>query len=259
MKRSKFEKRYSLLGATLLVITVVAAWGTLIWNAKPEETPELKTHVPLVRYHGYKLNPASIAKAKQFTVLVSVEGFAGHSRGTGVLLDSHHVLTCSHVARHRNGELWVYFYPSNAYSVAKVVYDDFENDLAVLELTDGAVDLQVKPTFQEKYTIGEPITIIGNILGSMKWFVGYGIIGGTTGHFLLTDGLVLGGDSGGPWINEKGEIVAISDFGYEEEGRPIGINGGVSAKTVNETLKKWRLFEALDNLQGETTTVSRKI
>lgn len=134
--------------------------------------------------------------------------------------------------------------------MAKVVFDDYSNDLAVLELTDGAFYMPYRPTFQEKYVVGEPITIIGNILGSMRWFVGYGIISGDMDDkFLLTDGLVLGGDSGGPWINEKGEIVAISDFGFEENGQPLGINGGVSAKRVRETLGKWR--SSLDNLQGE--------
>lgn len=259
MKKSLVEKRFNIVLSIIFVLAVSAAWGLLIYNARGEKAPELEATAPRKQYHGFKLNRAAIARAKQFTVLIANEGFGSKSRGTGILIDNTHVLTCSHVSRHQNSEIWVYFYPSNFYSVATRVYDDPANDLAILELTDGAVDLRVKPVFQEKYAIGEPITIIGNILGAMQWFVGYGIVGGTTGHFLLTDGLVLGGDSGGPWINEAGEVVAISDFSYEEEdGRPMGINGGISAKTVNEVLFRWRLISSLDHLQGESTA-SRKI
>ena len=52
--------------------------------------------VPTTRYTGYHYNHAAIERAKQFTVLISNEGFGGVDRGTGILVDARHVLTCAH-------------------------------------------------------------------------------------------------------------------------------------------------------------------
>lgn len=194
---------------------------------------------PSVRPHSFTLNHRAIEHAKRFTVLISAEGFGGIERGTGVLIDPTHVLTCYHVAA-AQGELWVYPYPGDRVIKARPVYGDRSVDLAILELPY-AVNMSSYAVFNAEIMDGEPITIIGNILGGMKWFVGYGIIGTTMGPYLLTDGLVLGGDSGGPWIDTAGRVVAISDFGFVgRNGTPLGLNGGVSAATIEAFLKAWK-------------------
>lgn len=210
-----------------------------------------KPHVtaPRTRQHGYLINHAAIQRAKLFTVLISAEGFGGIERGTGVLIDPTHILTCAHVAVNENDETWVYFYPGYLSARAHVVYADQSKDLAIMEI-DIPVHGAPVPVFQEKYFDGQPITIIGNILGSMKWFVGYGIISGENARDLYTDGLVKGGDSGGPWINDSGEIVALTDWGLESRGKDTGISGGISAKTINVFLKAWKTPFDLGALLG---------
>lgn len=216
------------------IIRVIAILALLVAAIAPNvsKPPKITAKAPRTRYHGYELNHAAIQKAKKFTVLISAEGFGPRSRGTGVLLDETHVLTCAHVAEQDGNELWVYIYPGYEVDRAKVLYMDRGKDLAILELQI-PVSGGEYPTFTTAVYDGEPITIIGNILGGMQWFVSYGIISGRTDRDLLTDGLVLGGDSGGPWIDEAGRIVAISDWGLTENGHAIGINGGISAETIH--------------------------
>lgn len=195
--------------------------------------PKPRVTAPTTHYNGYELNRKAINKAKTFTVLITAEGFGNIERGTGVLIDSMTVLTCAHVAAAENEELWVIPYPGNEIYHAKVKRTDEGKDLALLTL-DRPIAKVAYPIFQDMYYDGEPITIIGNTLGAMKWFVSSGIISGDNARDLYTDGLVLGGNSGGPWINEQGEIVALSDWGMEINGKPIGINGGIKAKTIHE-------------------------
>jgi S1-C subfamily serine protease len=226
------------------VIVVLVAVGLV---AGHKHTPKPSVKAPTTRYHGYALNREAIQRAKQFTVLISNEGFGGIKRGTGVLLDSTHVLTCAHVEAEG---AWIYPYPGREVVYAKVIRMDQQHDLAIL-LLDRPVVIDHYATFQDQTYDGEPITIIGNALGGMKWFVSYGIISGSERFYLLTDGLVLGGNSGGPWINEYGQVVAISDWALQSSThQPLGINGGVSAATIHAFFDQPSGAEMLMRLLG---------
>jgi S1-C subfamily serine protease len=213
--------------------------------------PKPKAKAPITRYHGYELNHAAIERAKKFTVLISAEGFGGLWRGSGVLIDPIHILTCYHIAAEPNEEFWVYTHPGRVVYRAKPIYGDQRVDLAIMQLdrpvtgtsfpTFAPRHFNGEPVFQERHYDGEPITIIGNIEGAMKWFVSYGIVSGENSYDLYTDGLVLGGDSGGPWVNERGEVVALTSWGlHDAKDRPTGISGGTSAKTIHKFLKDWK-------------------
>jgi len=235
-------------GATIVLTFLLSYIGTLsLYHRLHLRVARVKA--PTTHYHGYDLNKRAIRRMKTLTVLISAEGFGGISRGTGVLIDSRHVLTCAHVANHHNDEMRVFLYPGYISAVAKTVYQDQSKDLAILEL-DVSAKAPYWPTFEPNVWDGEPITIIGNALGSMKWFVAYGIISGGDKRDLYTDGLVLGGDSGGPWINEKGKIVAISDWGLGRRGEETGISGGVAAKTILQFLEDWKHPSLLQRLFG---------
>lgn len=186
---------------------------------------------PAVRVHGYKLHKKAIDHAKKFTVLISREGFGSVGRGTGVLLESRTVLTCAHLVESWEDDLRVYLYDGTVVKASPVVVDK-SVDLAILTL-ERAVPVQAHPRFAKKVSQGEPLTIIGNTMGAMQWFVSYGVLSGDYGNFYLTDGLIRGGNSGGPWINEAGEIVAITSWGLSDGlGHSLGISGGVSADAI---------------------------
>lgn len=199
--------------------------------------------VPHVRLSNYALNHKAIERARSFTVLISNEGFGGVARGTGILIDETHVLTCAHMVESKSDDIWVFPYPVHTVFKATPVYGDRRHDLAILELNQ-PVTLPYYAVFSSSYTIGEPITIIGNTLGCMQWFTSYGLISGAKAFYLLTDGLVRGGNSGGPWINDAGEVVALTDWGLQNrKGQNIEISGGVNAAAIQIFINGWKMFE----------------
>jgi len=193
--------------------------------------PQLNPKYPIIQ-----VNPKSLDQVKHFIVLISNEGLMGVSRGTGVIIDSTHVLTCAHLMPQADQEMWLYTYPTGTVLKGKVQYSEFFNDLALIKLSK-PVHLPFYPRFNNQADEGSGLVVIGNTLGSMRWFVTYGTVLGVDGPYILTDALIRGGNSGGPWFNYNGEIVAITDWGLtKSNGMEEGISGGVSAKTIQKFL-----------------------
>lgn len=176
-----------------------------------------------------------LEREQEMTVLISNHGMVGMGLGTGVLLDSTHVLTCHHLLHNQSDDFMVFTYPLGQVIKAHVEGGSKADDLMVLTLESTAT-FHTPPVFQSNYTVGEPITVIGNALGGMEWLVTKGVVSGLSQGYLLTDALINPGNSGGPWFNEKGEIVALSDWGIGPEPHIKGIAGGVSGKTINKVL-----------------------
>lgn len=194
-----------------------------------------RSNLPVARPRMIAVEQKTIEKAKSWTVLISNEGFEQKYRGTGMLIDSRHVLTADHMVSTNGNEMWIYIFPGRRIVHAKPLYEDRYNDLAVLEL-DEKVNLPIYAKFQERHYDGQPIIIIGNILGSMQWYVSYGIISTEWAGYILMDGTMTHGDSGGPWINAKGEVVGLSDWQMGDEEPESAVKGGVSAKTIKQFL-----------------------
>ncbi len=175
---------------------------------------------------------------RNMTVLVTNVGFEGMGAGTGVLIDNTHVLTCFHMAEQPNDDFMVYTYPLGKVIPAHIEGGDKTHDLLILVL-DSSVPVSATPVFQNTYDIGEPITVVGNALGAMQWFVTKGIISGESRGDILTDALINPGNSGGPWFNAKGEIVALTDWGIGPVPHVHGLSGGISGKIINQLLDQW--------------------
>jgi S1-C subfamily serine protease len=219
--------------------------GTIGYVKLHTGKPRMSTKPPHVRENGYTINHLYIERTKWFTVLISNEGFGGVGRGTGIIIDPKHVLTCAHMVEERDDDIWIFPYGGPYVDKGHPVFVSRAKDLAILELE---IPIEGTPavTFQPKVEDGQPITIIGNTLGSMKWFVSYGVVSGSFKNYILTDGLVKGGNSGGPWINEVGEVLGLSDWGLQKGGQDVGISGAVSAKTIEAFLKSWKHPDLLD-------------
>ena len=230
---------------TVAILLLLGA-GLVLYKTRHVAIPSAK--VPTTRYTGYELNRVAIANVKTMTVLISSEGFGSIDRGTGILIDATHVLTCAHMVEGPNDDLWIFPYPTGIVLKGRTVFTNRGDDLAILELNKPVV-LDHYAVFQEMHYDGEPVTIIGNTLGSMKWFVSFGIVSGEFEEFILTDGVLYGGNSGGPWLNEKGEIVALTDWTMVSHGVESGVHGGVSAKTIHAFLKRWKTPSMSDILQ----------
>ena len=197
-----------------------------------------KREVPVPTYPAPFLKPGLLEQVKRETVLISIEGFSGGYRGTGVLIDSTTVLTCEHMVE--SDTLWIYTYPVGRVIMAHPIRGDDVHDLALLKL-DTPVNLSHYAVINTTTTIGQPVVVVGNTLGAMKWFVSYGMISDKEEFYDITTALIRGGNSGGPWVNLDGELVALTDWGpVSAKGTSEGIGGGIDGATIQKFLNDWK-------------------
>src|ERR1019366_2089362 len=130
--------------AAVLALTLVG------WYFKRATPPAPRVKAPTTRYHGYELNRLAIQKVKSLTVLISSEGFGHVGRGTGILIDARHVLTCAHMVEGTDDDLWIYPYGGRIVIKGKPVFVSRRDDLAVLEL-DATLLSSYYAVFQEMH------------------------------------------------------------------------------------------------------------
>lgn len=184
------------------------------------------------------------------------------SSGSGFIIERNgkkYVITNAHVvetASEDPGSIYVYTVNRNKYEV-KVVGGDSFYDLAVLEFVDqpGSEIATMRFTNSEP-KIGERVFAIGNPLGEYPYSVSDGIIsaknrvrGGFTGKFgfLQTTATLIWGNSGGPLINEKGEVVGVNSqiaFANLPDGSQIlqsqinfALEADISKKLIRDILE----------------------
>jgi S1-C subfamily serine protease len=203
---------------------------------------------PIPTYPAPMLSPKTLEMVKRYTVLISIEGFGGGYRGTGVLIDKDHVLTCAHMIE--SSELWVYTYPLGHVITSAPVWVDQWHDLAILTLHED-VPLAHYAVVNTTTTVGQPVVVVGNTLGAMTWFVSYGMISNKEGFYDETTALIRGGNSGGPWVDLDGHLVALTDWGLvDRKGNEEGIGGGINGETIQKFLKQWKAPDIFQILLG---------
>lgn len=223
-----------LLAATGIIMVGIGVILGLAHGPKP------KVKAPDPRYSAPAISTSTVRDVQDFTVLINHEGMDQRWRGTGILLSSTSVLTCAHIIPKdkTTKNLWIYPYPGDRVVRAKLKFINYPQDLALLELTTPVVGHKV-PVFAKAVQTGEPIVSVGNIRGYMLWFASYGIISGEHDRWVLSDAMIRGGNSGGPWANAKGEIVALTDVGWEDGSSAIA--GGVPTQELQKFLAHSRL------------------
>lgn len=195
--------------------------------------PRPKAKMPDARYGPSPISTDTVKTVQDYTVLISNESMDGRWRGTGILLSPTLVMTCAHVIPDdkKADTLWIYTYPGDKVIHGKLKFINKVQDIALLELNT-PVSGHAVPVFAKTAVLGEPIISVGNIRGYMLWFVSYGIISGQHERWVLSDAMIRGGNSGGPWANSKGEIVAMTDVGWEDGNSAIA--GGVPTEELQK-------------------------
>ncbi len=169
-------------------------WG--LWNLQ----------VPRVRQKGTQ--PREIGAGSGF--IVSEDGM---------------VLTNKHVVEDESAEYTAITVDGKKYSV-KVLAKDPAQDLAVLKIADadGQKFPSVKLGDSSNVQIGQTVIAIGNTLGEFSNTVSVGVVsglqrsiiagGGSSGetleNLIQTDAAINEGNSGGPLLNLKGEVIGIN-------------------------------------------------
>ena len=153
--------------------------------------------------------------------------------GSGFVWDTEgHIVTNFHVV-HGAEKLIVKFWDDRQVT-ANIVGEDADSDLAVIKVDPKGLDLRpVRLGDSTKVRVGERAIVIGNPFG-LTGTMTAGIISavgrsiGAPSNYLIpeaiqTDAAVNPGNSGGPLLNERGEVIGI----VSQIRSPVRANAGV--------------------------------
>ena len=161
------------------------------------------------------------------------------------------LLTNAHVVSDKDAEYIVLTNDGRKYP-AKVLARDSVRDLAILKVEGGPFPT-LKLGDSDKVQIGQTVIAIGNALGEFKNTVSVGVVSGlgrtvtasgggvvvTVEDVIQTDAAINRGNSGGPLLNLKGEVIGVNfamAVGAENIGFAIPIN---KAKKDIEQIQKY--------------------
>ncbi|MCA1554046.1 MAG: trypsin-like peptidase domain-containing protein, partial [Chloroflexi bacterium] len=148
----------------------------------------------------------------------------GQAMGTGVIIDQQgHIITNDHVIQGAQ-KLEVVF-DNGDKSEAKLVGTDPFSDLAVLQVAGKPMPAVAELGDSSSLQLGEPVIAIGSALGDLKDTVTLGVVSGLNrqmqannsslveGEGLIqTDAAINHGNSGGPLVNVRGQIIGINEL-----------------------------------------------
>lgn len=145
--------------------------------------------------------------------------------GTGFIVSEDGlVLTNKHVASDDKAEYTIVMSNGKEYPV-KVLAKDPVQDLAILKIESSEKFKALKLGSAEDIQIGQSVIAIGNALGEFQNTVSVGVISGlgrtviasgdtfgteTLEDIIQTDAAINKGNSGGPLLNLKGEVIGIN-------------------------------------------------
>lgn len=200
------------------------------------------TAAPVFAFGKWSKSPAAIYKDIN-PAIVSVDSQLsdGLSCGTGCIIDkSGVILTSAHVVDVGNS---VVVTTNNGQNyTAKVLKRFGENkDIALLKI-DAIGNLKtVKLGDSEKIKVGEKVLAIGNPFG-FSGTLTQGIVSRIdyAKNRIQTDAAINPGSSGGPLLNERGEIIGINQAIYNPDNNisNIGIGFATPINLVKEYLKE---------------------
>lgn len=169
-------------------------------------------------------------------VTESYQNFSQTSAGSGIVLtENGYIVTNNHVVS-GGDNITVVLEDGTNYS-AYLIGSDAYTDLAVLKIEAKGLTCATLGDSDE-LRVGEVAVVIGNPTGQLQGTVTGGLISalnrniaveGVTMTLIQTDDAVNGGNSGGPLLNEYGQVVGIisaklSSTAYEGLGFAIPVN-----------------------------------
>ncbi len=163
------------------------------------------------------------------------------SLGSGVIVSKEgHILTNAHVI---DGMSEIVVQLTDGRLVpARLIGSDKQTDIAVLRIAAPNID-PLPLGNSDEVRVGQMVFAIGNPFG-LQETVTKGIISAKDRsisdsgvEFLQTDAAVNQGNSGGPLINLRGEIIGINSAIYSESGGWLGISFAIPSNTARRALE----------------------
>ncbi len=211
----------------------------------------------VLQEHGESLTPQEVYRKVNPSVVTVLVGIGGNkmSVGTGVIFtEDGYILTNHHVVE--GGKDCSVMLDTGRRCSAMYVAGDAKNDLAILKVEPVELrNLGALPAAQfgdsDLLSVGDPVYAIGNPLGwELRGTLTDGIVSainrdvkvdGRTMTLIQTNAALNSGNSGGPLINEYGQVVGInvikmsSDYSTVE-GLGFAIPSALMNRMVNDLL-----------------------
>ena len=196
---------------------------------------------------------------------------AGRALGSGFVVDkAGHIVTNYHVVEGGSSEIRVSF--SNRDTVeAELVGSDPSTDLAVLRVDTSAGALTpLSLGNSDAVEVGDPVVAIGNPFGLDRTATA-GIVSAlqrlitapnqfTIDHVIQTDAPINHGNSGGPLLDDQGQVIGVNtqiETGGASTGN-VGIGFAVPSNTVKDVvaqiLRKGHADHAYLGISGQALT-----
>ena len=171
--------------------------------------------------------------------------------GSGFVIDKEgHILTNYHVVQNARSVRVSFSDRDNV--KAEIVGVDPATDVAVLKVDQSAAALDPLPFGNsDSVRVGDPVIAIGNPFG-LERSVTAGIVsalqreisnsvGTSIDHVIQTDAPINSGNSGGPLLNDRGQVVAINtaiETGNSVERGNVGIGFAVPINTAKKVARE---------------------
>ncbi|GAC1315796.1 MAG: trypsin-like peptidase domain-containing protein [Thermoleophilaceae bacterium] len=237
-------------------------------STAPPQSPPAKTieqtRVEVVQGLGRRggFDPAGIYKllSPGVVTVIATSGSGNQAAlGSGFVLDSSgYIATNAHVIRTdppkltRANQVYVEFADGNRVA-ARIVGDDLNSDVALLKVEPAGLSLTpLRLGSSAHLTVGAPVAAIGSPFGERQ-SLSVGVISATgrdiqsltafrIPNAIQTDAAINHGNSGGPLIDGRGEVVGINSQIQSSSGGGEGVGFAVPADTVRRSLDALRRF-----------------
>jgi len=165
-----------------------------------------------------------------------------YSLGSGVIVSKEgHILTNNHVVKDNTGI--AARLTDGRQVAARLIGADSRTDIAILQIQAGKVT-PLPLGDSDQVHVGEVVFAIGNPYG-LQESVTHGIVSArrrrilsdSSVDFIQTDAPVNEGNSGGPLVNLRGEIIGINTEIVSKTGGSVGISLAVASNTARDTLE----------------------
>jgi S1-C subfamily serine protease len=196
-------------------------------------------------YAGVNKSVVNITTASQSMSLFGEETSSG--TGSGFVIDKQgHILTNYHVVEGAES-VQVTLYDGSSHE-AKVVGEDASNDVAVVKI-DAPADRLVPVAMGDssKVVVGMKVLALGNPFGLERTLT-TGIVsaldrsikaknGRMIKGIIQTDAAVNPGNSGGPLLNSRGQVIGMNTAILSQVGQSAGISFAVPINSILRILK----------------------
>ena len=151
-----------------------------------------------------------------------------YGMGTGFFINRVHIVTNYHVIKNFDTlKIYAYNHPF-AITDVKVIGYDAETDIAVIEIIE-EIDHNFLDWADDEPLIGDTVYALGHGV-SQIWSLTQGILSydyrpnpaSSFVHYIQTDAVINAGNSGGPLLNEDGEVIGVTTLLISPDRNYVG-------------------------------------